>query len=161
MVETKSGNSGKISSLRMYRGEKKSILWKSYLLCVQKCSAAERRHIRSDCNASLSTTRSRGDERSEQSAAEETKWNASKQNAANFLICSTGFGEAIKGGHLLIKQKCPHCCLCQCKWSQGWMEWWVTNHERLNVFESVLISWPGTEDIPRASKYPALIFFFS
>lgn len=57
----------------MYRGGKKSTLRKSHLLSVQKCSAAERRRIRSDCNASLSTTRSRGEERSEQSAAEETK----------------------------------------------------------------------------------------
>lgn len=56
----------------MYRG-KESTLRKSHLLSVQKCSAAERRRIRSDCNASLSTTRSRGEERSEQSAAEETK----------------------------------------------------------------------------------------
>lgn len=123
---------------------------------------SEWRHICSVCNTSLSTTRSQGAERSDHVLLWKENWNATKQNAPNFLICSTGFGRQLEGT-VADKTKCPRCCLCQCKSSTGWMDSWVTKHERLNVFESGLISSPGvtiSEVILQTSTSCLNVLFF-
>lgn len=69
------------------------------------------------------------------------KWSASKQKSKQtfffvFLICSTGFGRQLEEAPA-DETKCSFCCLRRGDYSTGWPDWWVTNHERWKVFESV------------------------
>ena len=62
-----------------------------------------------------------------------TKWKASKQNVANFLICSTGFGRQLEEA---LADRTKRLCSRPCRGGASWTERWVTDQERFNVFES-------------------------